>query len=102
VVSTSCNPIDWELITLPAVDNEHAMHNRLNVEQIAMVLPIVVERYPFYMEVAKVIAGIVPTTRNSETRGRRGLARAGLALAVARLARAGRGARGRSGTCQRV
>jgi len=41
-------PIDWDLITLPAVDNEHAMNNRLNVEQIAMVLPIVVEQYPFY------------------------------------------------------
>jgi len=23
-------PIDWDLITLPAVDNEHAMNNRLN------------------------------------------------------------------------
>jgi hypothetical protein len=41
-------PIDWDLITLPAVDNEHAMNNRLNAEQIAVVLPIVVEQYPFY------------------------------------------------------
>jgi len=41
-------PVDWDLITLPAVDNEHAMKNRLNVEQIAVVLPLVVERYPFY------------------------------------------------------
>jgi hypothetical protein len=36
------------MITLPAVDNEHAVKNRLNAEQIATVLPIVVERYPFY------------------------------------------------------
>jgi hypothetical protein len=28
-------PIDWDLITLPAMDNEHAMNNRLNTEQIA-------------------------------------------------------------------
>jgi len=41
-------PIDWDLITLPAVTNEHAMKNRLNAEQIAMVLPIIVEQYPFY------------------------------------------------------
>jgi hypothetical protein len=41
-------PIDWDLITLPAVTNEHAMKNRLNVEQIAIVLPIIVEQYPFY------------------------------------------------------
>jgi integrase len=41
-------PIDWDLITLPAVDNEHAMQNRLNAEQIAIVLPLIVERYPFY------------------------------------------------------
>jgi len=41
-------PIDWDLITLPAVTNEHAMKNRLNAEQIAVVLPIIVERYPFY------------------------------------------------------
>lgn len=40
-------PIDWDLITLPAVTNEHAMKHRLNVEQIAMVLPIIVEQYPF-------------------------------------------------------
>ena len=26
-------PIDWDLITLPAVDNEHATNNRLNAEQ---------------------------------------------------------------------
>jgi hypothetical protein len=30
------------------VDNEHAMKNRLNAEQIARVLPIVVDQYPFY------------------------------------------------------
>ncbi|TMQ12936.1 MAG: hypothetical protein E6J91_19825 [Deltaproteobacteria bacterium] len=41
-------PINWDLITLPAVDNEHAMKNRLNAAQIAMVLPVVVEQYPFY------------------------------------------------------
>ena len=41
-------PIDWDLITLPAVDNEHAMNNRLNAEQIAVVLPITVEQFPFY------------------------------------------------------
>jgi hypothetical protein len=41
-------PIDWDLITLPAVTNEHAMKNRLNAEQIAMVLPIIVEQYPLY------------------------------------------------------
>jgi integrase len=41
-------PIDWDLITLPAVDNEHAMKTRLNAAQIAMVLPVVVEQYPFY------------------------------------------------------
>jgi hypothetical protein len=41
-------PIDWDLITLPAADNEHAMENRLNAEQIAVVLPIIVEQYPFY------------------------------------------------------
>jgi len=41
-------PIDWDLITLPAVDNEHAMKNRLNAEQIAVVLPVIVEQYPFY------------------------------------------------------
>jgi integrase len=41
-------PIDWDLITLPTVTNEHALGNRLNVEQIAAVLPIVVEQYPFY------------------------------------------------------
>ncbi len=41
-------PIDWDLITLPAVDNEHAMKNRLNAEQIAVVLPIIVEHYLFY------------------------------------------------------
>jgi len=41
-------PIDWDLITLPAVDNEHAMNNRLNAEQIAVVLPLVVDQYPFY------------------------------------------------------
>ena len=41
-------PIDWDLITLPTVSNEHALKNRLNVEQIAAVLPIVVDQYPFY------------------------------------------------------
>jgi hypothetical protein len=41
-------PIDWDLVTLPSVDNEHAMKNRFNVEQIAMVLPILIEQYPFY------------------------------------------------------
>ena len=41
-------PIDWDLITLPTVDNEHAMNNRLTAEQVAVVLPIVVEQYPFY------------------------------------------------------
>jgi hypothetical protein len=41
-------PIDWDLVTLPAVDNEHAMKNRLNAKQIALVLPIVVAQYPFY------------------------------------------------------
>lgn len=41
-------PIDWDLITLPTVDNEHAMNNRLTAEQIAVVLPIIVEQYPFY------------------------------------------------------
>ena len=41
-------PIDWDLITLPAMDNEHAMKNRLTVEQIAVILPIVVDQYPFY------------------------------------------------------
>jgi hypothetical protein len=41
-------PIDWDLITLPAVTNEHAMKNRLNAEQIAVVLPIIVAQYPFY------------------------------------------------------
>ena len=41
-------PIDWDLITLPAVDNEHATNNRLNAEQIAVVLPITVEQFPFY------------------------------------------------------
>jgi hypothetical protein len=41
-------PIDWDLITLPAVDNEHAMNNRLTAEQVAVVLPILVEQYPFY------------------------------------------------------
>jgi hypothetical protein len=38
------SPIDWDLITLPAADNEHTM-NRLNAEQIAIVLPLIVERY---------------------------------------------------------
>lgn len=37
-------PIDWDLITLPAVNNEHATNNRLNTEQIAVVLPIVVDQ----------------------------------------------------------
>jgi len=41
-------PIDWDLITLPGMTNEHTMKNRLNAEQIAMVLPIIVELYPFY------------------------------------------------------
>ena len=41
-------PIDWDLITLPTVSNEHALKNRLNAEQIAVVLPIIVEQYPFY------------------------------------------------------
>jgi len=41
-------PVDWDLITLPIVSNEHALKNRLNVEQIAAVLPIVVDQYPFY------------------------------------------------------
>jgi integrase len=41
-------PIDWDLITLPTVDNEHATKNRLNAEQIAVVLPIIVEQYAFY------------------------------------------------------
>jgi hypothetical protein len=38
-------PIDLDLITLPAVDNEHAMTNRLNAERIAAVLPIIVEQF---------------------------------------------------------
>lgn len=38
-------PIDWDLVTLPAVGNEHALKNRLNAEQIAVVLPIVVAQY---------------------------------------------------------
>ena len=37
-----------DLITLPTVSNEHALKNRLNVEQIAAVLPIVIDQYPFY------------------------------------------------------
>ncbi len=38
-------PIDRDLITLPAVDNEHAMKKPLNAEQIAVALPIIVEQY---------------------------------------------------------
>jgi hypothetical protein len=41
-------PIDWDLITLPPVTNEHAERNRLTVEQIAAVMPIVIATYPFY------------------------------------------------------
>lgn len=41
-------PIDWYLITLPVATKGHAMRNRLNAEQIAVVLPIIVEQYPFY------------------------------------------------------
>ena len=34
-------PIDWDLITLPAVDNELAMKNRLTAAQVAVIMPIV-------------------------------------------------------------
>jgi hypothetical protein len=33
--------IDWNLITLPAVTNEHALKNRLDAEQMAAVMPII-------------------------------------------------------------
>ena len=42
------SPIDWSLITRPTVTNTHAKANRLDVDQIRAVLPLVMSEYPYY------------------------------------------------------
>jgi integrase len=48
-------PINWDLISTPTVSNEHAEENRLTEEQVAKVLPIVHDKFPYYAPVIFVL-----------------------------------------------